>query len=618
MEKNKQHKRSNSHDLMCPKCGGSHSLSIYWEDSDRPKSYCHKCEDVILDLDILEELEALGGSKHRITSPSSSSSSGKRGTTTMTTSTKDATKTPFKLFRGIITDIPERKIRQETCEKYGVEKLFIKQKPAGYSFPRFNEGKVFVSQKIKPIGGKDSGGEGINNMHIRSLPDVQPSKECLMFGQQAFQKGGRYITITEGEEDALACYQMLKDYGKNTFEPVVISVNDGAGKSAVRDCKRQWEFINSFDTIILAFDGDKIGQETAKLVGSLFPFKVKIMRFPDAVKDKTTNKWEWKDSCDYLRNNKIKEFVRMWYDAERFVPKGVRTFKSLWRDMIRKDLNISVPFPWEGLEKMCEGMLTGKMDVYKAHPKQGKTTLLAELIMHIQNTTQHNVGVIFLENTAKEIGLKLTGINMGLPLDRNKYQELINKDKEFFERVNEEHEKISKKEQLLILDPEDERTVENILNKILYFVKACDCKFLFLDHATMLAYTAENTDERRFLDKLFADLKQLTTSLNIYLGVVIHVNDDGKTRGSRAPIQLCDRLYSLERDKTNPCPVISNTTDFIVEENRYGQSGLACRLFYDNDTGRMTEIDEGFGLGEQEDATEKETRNVMFYDGITD
>jgi len=123
----------------------------------------------------------------------------------------------------------------------------------------------------------------------------------------------------------------------------------------------------------------------------------------------------------------------------------------------------------------------------------------------------------------------------------------------------------------------------------------------------MLAYTSDNMDERKFLDKLFADLKQMTTSLNIYLGVVIHVNDDGKTRGSRAPIQLCDRLYALERDKLNTDEIVANTTEFIVEENRYGQSGLASKLYYDQERGRMTELDPDLVM-------EKNTRQPVFDD----
>ena len=131
----------------------------------------------------------------------------------------------------------------------------------------------------------------------------------------------------------------------------------------------------------------------------------------------------------------------------------------------------------------------------------------------------------------------------------------------------------------------------------MYFVKAHDCKFIILDHISMLSYSAGDVDERRFIDKLVADLKGLTTKLNIGIHAVIHINDDGKTRGSRAPVQLCDALIHLDRDKLNDDPVIANTTTLIVEENRLtGDSGKACKLYFDRDTGRLLELDEDLEL----------------------
>ena len=489
--------------------------------------------------------------------------------------------------RGISSAIEVRNIKQTTCEKFGVEKLFNDDGAAyAFSFPLYDKDGNYVAQKIKRTSPKK----------MAILGNIGDGE---MFGMKAFPSGGKYLTVVEGEEDALAAYQMLKEYHKSGFEPPVISLNFGAGNSAVRECKKHWEYMNSFDTIVLCFDGDEIGKETAALVAKLFPFKVKVMSYPAAIKKDDV--WDYKDASDYSKHNKGKEFVQLWYKAEKVVPKGVRTFRSLWEDMNRKDLNTLVPFPWPGVNDMVSGMITSKMDVFKAHPKVGKTTVLSELVMHIRETSDYNVGVIFLENTAKEIGLKLCGIKMNQPLDHPNQ-------KIDWDELKKTHNEISEDDRITIFDPEDERTAENVFNKIMYFVKAHDCKFIFLDHASMLAYTSENMDERKFLDKLFADLKQMTTSMNIYLGVVIHVNDDGKTRGSRAPVQLCDRLYSLQRDKMSTDDIVSNTTEFVVEENRYGGSGKAANLFYDGNTGRMYEMDSEMFMAKQNEKNEREVK----------
>lgn len=554
---------SNKHNLPCPKCDGNESVSIFNE--PKPHLHCFKCEQQEWDEEIVEEWKTMSQTNvsNIYTTPVK----------------KKASNFPQ---RGIISSIEGRGITQETAEKFKVEKLYNEDKKAfGYAYPYEDaESGDLVAQKIKRLDKK-------------MVFIGEPSKGAL-FGQKSFPKGGRFLTITEGEEDAMAVYQMTKDHAKHnkSLIPAVVSIKNGVG-SAVKDCRNSYEYIDSFDEIIICFDGDPVGQEAAQKVAKLFPHKTKIVNFIDArqeeIKDSegnVTKKWKLKDANDYLKEGKNTEFISLWWKAEKYVPNGVRTFRSLWDDMTRKDSNITVPFPWDGVNQMCYGMVTGKMDVFKANPKIGKTTFLSECVMHIRDNSEHNVGVIFLENTTKEIGLKLCGIRVGEPLDRPEYQDKID-----WEELQKVHEDISEDDRITIFDPSDERTAENVLKKIMYFVKAHECKFIFLDHASMLSYTADSTDERKFLDKLFADLKQLTTSLDIYLGVVIHVNDDGKPRGSRAPVQLCDRLYSLQRDKLSTDPIVANTTEFIVEENRWGSSGLASKLFYDNDTGRIMELD---------------------------
>jgi hypothetical protein len=46
----------------------------------------------------------------------------------------------------------------------------------------------------------------------------------------------------------------------------------------------------------------------------------------------------------------------------------------------------------------------------------------------------------------------------------------------------------------------------------------------------------------------------------------------------------------LERDKHADDPILANTTTVVVDKNRWsGDTGIACYLYYDPLTGRMTE-----------------------------
>lgn len=480
-----------------------------------------------------------------------------------------ALKPVSEMQRGIITDLEDRSLTKETAEKYRVEKLFNSDGSVfGTAFNHFNEEGAIIAQKIKRPNDQPMYWTGDHN-------------SVGLFGKHLFPAGGKYITITEGEEDAMAAYQMLKE-ASPSFEPVVVSIPDGAA-ACEKACKKDWEYINSFENIVLAFDGDEPGRKAIERISRLFDYKPKVLMFTAAKKDKD-GKWQMKDANDYLKANKSKDFVNMWWRSERLTPKGVLTMKSLWDFMIKKDVNTKVSWPWDGLNKMLHGIITGHLIIVKAPPKVGKTSLLKEVAYHIHSTSKHNVGLIWLENTKKEIGLGLCALHMNIPLKPWEIPDDL-------KALEQAHAFLSQEDRITVFDPEDSRTADNILAKIMYFVKAHNCRFIMLDHITMLSYQSEDDNERRFLDKLCADLKEMTTSLDINIIAVTHVNDDGKTRGSRASVQLCDAMIALDRDKANDDPIIKNTTHVIVEDHRWGECGKAASLYYCPETGRMTEVD---------------------------
>lgn len=559
------------HDLPCWSCDGTSCCSFYT--SPKPHLYCFKCEQSNYNL-TEEDIELYTNMETNLIK--------------LETKNSNVSKTEFPQS-GVFCDLTHRNIRKDVAEKYGVETLFNNEnQPYALVFPSLKESNL-IAQKIKRFDKKQKWiYEGCN------LP-----QNLQLFGQHLFPSGGKFITITEGEEDALAAYQMLKDSNPN-FEPVVVSINNGSG-GAEKNCKDNWEYINSFENIILAFDGDEVGQKASEKICRLFDYKPKVLLFSDAKKVKYTDedglektKWENKDSNDYLKNNKNKEFINLWWKAEKLNPKGVLSFKALWDDMTKEDQDTIVEFPWEGLNLKLHGQRSGRLYIWKALPKQGKTQFMRELAYKIRKDSEQNVGLIFLEDTKKTIGLGMCALHMNKPIQFPNIEYEIKDLNEAFKFMSEEG-------RVVVFDPEADRTSENVLNKIMYFHKAHNCKFIILDHISMLSYTSTEGDERRFLDKLLADLKGLTTKLDICIHAIIHVNDEGKTRGSRAPVQLCDALIHLERDKLNKDPIIANTTSVIVEENRLtGESGLACKLLFDKKTGRLIEIDDDFTTDSEE------------------
>src|SRR3546814_5555923 len=72
---------------------------------------------------------------------------------------------------------------------------------------------------------------------------------------------------------------------------------------------------------------------------------------------------------------------------------------------------------------------------------------------------------------------------------------------------------------------------------------------------------------------------------------VIHINRQGQVRGSAGPEQVANTVLRLERDKKELNPWRRNITRLTVEKNRkYGRTGPACWLFYNEVTGRLEEL----------------------------
>ena len=154
--------------------------------------------------------------------------------------------------------------------------------------------------------------------------------------------------------------------------------------------------------------------------------------------------------------------------------------------------------------------------------------------------------------------------------------------------------------------------------------KGLDCKFIFLDHISIVVSSQEYGDERRAIDEVMTKLRMLVQELNIHLGVVTHlkrISGDGHEggsqvalshlRGSQGIAQLSDMVLGLERDSQNEDEELRNTTLIRVLKNRFsGDTGPASYLRYDRNTGRQVEIDSSDVNSDDDDDDEDEKKNT--------
>ena len=226
--------------LPCPECGGSDPASLNEDGS----AYCFNCGKIIQNYQ-----QAVGGDA------------------------PDPVVTDFKTYRnnsmnnaeGSFNALTDRGISLETAKKYGVKSILDSSgEVCRHIYPYYN---------VNEIGGYKIR-EADKAFSWRGSPT-----DTGLFGEQLCRDGGKYITITEGECDAMAAYGL-----QGSKWPVVSLKNGAAG--AVKDVKASLEFLEKFSKVYINFDNDKAGREATKKVAAILsPGKVKIVTLPEDIKD---------------------------------------------------------------------------------------------------------------------------------------------------------------------------------------------------------------------------------------------------------------------------------------------------------------------------------------------
>lgn len=465
--------------------------------------------------------------------------------------------------KGSSVSVVDRRITKTTMERFGVVRNEDK-----YYFPYYDKDLQLVAAKVRGVKDKTFVASGAWS-------------KGTLFGQNLFPTGGKYITIVEGEFDALAAYQMT-----GSKWPVV-SIRNGAA-SAVKDCRANYEYLNSFDTIVVCFDGDAAGIKASKEVAELFGSKCKVFK-PVA---------EYKDACDWLAESKEANFVDRWWKAESFVPDGIVAGSTLWDAVCTPMAPADCNYPWAGLNEITYGIRFGELVTVTAGSGLGKSQVLREVVWHLLQRTKDNIGLMFLEESVRKTALSMMSLAANAPLH---LPDAVVSDEEreraFAETLGTDR--------LFLFDHFGSTSIENIINRVRYMAKGMGCKYVFLDHLSIIVSAQDNGDERKAIDEIMTKLRMLVQETNIALVIVSHLkrpSDKGheegaltslsQLRGSAAIAQLSDMVIGLERNGQSEDEVERNTTKVRVLKNRYsGQTGPACHLHYNKHTGRMLEVE---------------------------
>lgn len=537
----------------CFGCGGSDPLAIYKQSDGRHTGFCfsncgYVSAEQIKENFVVEELESYKGGNE----------------------TKNISQEELDYIQSLeCRGWKERKIAKKVNEKYGVRSEFDED---GEITARYYP----ISRESRVVGYK----KRTLPKEFKGIGNTKASNE--LFGQSVWESGQKYLCLTTGEDDCLALAQTLntiKD-GREYWTPVV-SVTAGDG-SIIKQIKSQFEYINSFEKVILFFDMDESGQryveEAARLLN---PGKAHIAKLP------------LKDASDMVKHGRTNELKSAFFKAERFSPIDVCTLGQLWDEFEHSVEDDIIPLPGqfnELAELMGGGPAAGEVTVIGALTSVGKSTVLNNMVYNIAMNTPKRTGLMYLESSPREIVRSFLSIHTEENLSLKKYSEMDMKNlKVQFQDM------IGRDDKIVTVNHNGSFTsVDQMFEKIRWLVKAMGCHVIVIDPLQAAVPSNENSVIDNFMDSLLKLAKETMASII----VVSHMKkpDDDKPhavseyslKGSSAINQIAFNTILMSRDKVSDNEKVRNSTKLtLVKCRRTGLTGNAGWLRYNPNSAKI-------------------------------
>lgn len=517
------------HHVPCDSCGSSDANSLYTDGHQ----YCYACEAYV------------------------------HGDGSTPSGTPRATpKAAANLLEsGHHQRLASRGITEETCRKfnYTVAKDW-NGKPVQVA-PYHDQAGQLVAQKLRYA-----------NKEFSFLGD---SKGCQLFGQRLWKAGGKKLVITEGEIDALTVSQVQSNKWP------VVSVPKGA-KGAKRAVQDNYEYVSSFDEIIIFFDDDEAGNEAAQEVAAILPPSKAFVARCDG----------FKDANEALQANRADAIVTAVWQAKPYRPDGLVSIGDL-REELLKPIERGLPYWDKRITEVTYGRRYGEIVGLGAGTGVGKTDWIAHQVAYDVTVLKEKVGLVFLEQKPKEtcqrIAGKIDGAQYHVPENGSDQEQMMTTLGSISDLVT-------------MYDSFGQTDWEVVSSKIAYMAQALGTRIFYVDHLTAMADTS---NERESLEQLMKDLAGLANQLNVWIMFVSHLaTPEGKPheegghvsirhfKGSRAIGFWSHFMFALERNQQAEKPEERSVTTFRILKDRFTglATGLTYNYNYDHNTGRSIPI----------------------------
>jgi twinkle protein len=456
--------------------------------------------------------------------------------------------------------VRERGLTKTACDEYDMKVSYDSNGTVNaHYYPYTVKGKI-VAYKKRTLP-----------KEFRVVGDLKNAK-LELFGQSKFQPGGFKVIITEGELDAIAVQQAMLNKYKKVY-PVVSLPSSSNMKILVAN--RDW--LRSFKEVILMFDQDDAGEkavaEAAKIIGW---DKTKVASLSS------------NDPCDALIANPS-EIISSVFSARSYTPAAIVRGEAIWEAYVERKSVESVPYPkcLEGLNDKLDGMRKGEIVLFTSGTGSGKSTMIKEIILELEDNTDESIGLVSLEESIGDSAEKF--IKMFTPANPTVEQE-----RKAFERV-------FGNERLILLDHNgavsDSSLIDQIENLCLL-----GCQYIILDHITIaVSEGADGKTGNEAIDSVMSDLLKIVKKHNVWLGLISHLRkSQGRSfeeghlssiddiKGSGSIKQISFDIITFSRNLVAEDEDERNTIKLRVLKSRFtGRTGDCGSAYYDTRTNRL-------------------------------
>lgn len=590
--------------IPCPSCNSNDNLAVYYKEvSDTYDATCFGCSAYFNHKDLESEDMLAGKSKpkavvkERITS--------EQRNVLFKNTNLDSKKKDGSFYRGLKPWVLEFYGHRVLRDNLGrISRVY---------YPETREGKLYgyKARTLPKSFGNNIGWTGSSNE---------------LSGQHKFSSGGKYIVIVGGEEDKCAAQQMFREYqerggnsGYNNYAVVSPTVGEGG---AAKQCKNQYEFLDSFENIVVCMDNDEAGAEAADKLCEVLPKeKVRVMSL------------SMKDPNQMLLKGKERQFISDFWEAKPLLRTGIFSPSDAAEGVVDFLTSSKVKFPpmLEKLNTASRGGIrsTGAIVNIIGHTSIGKTVFSDELQYYWMMNSPLKPTTLSIERTKEEFLIdmysKHLGYNLTYEKDVSSVLEYLKKD-EVQSKINNLMFDELGEPRFYVIDERD-GDIEILKRQIEKAWKSMGSRLFILDPLSDILRSFSLDVQDDFLMWQKQKKKDGLVFINILHTRKPPVDKEGKTRdvteydalGSGSFVQSADINIVLNRDKMSDDSLVRNTTKVDVPKLRGGDTGHICDLIYDNKTRQQYDSDEFFknspmqkSVGFNVETQEKENEESMF------